>query len=37
LWYRCVRHPVHVGRWLARRAVIYSLWRGGSVNCPRST
>ena len=31
-WYRWVRHPVHLGRWLARRAGIYGLWRAGSVN-----
>jgi hypothetical protein len=31
-WYRWVRHPVHLGRWLARRAGIYGLWRPGSVN-----
>ena len=31
-WYRWVRHPVHLGRWLARRAGIYGLWRAGSLS-----
>jgi len=32
LWYRCVRHPLHVARWLARRAGIYGLWGIGRVH-----
>jgi len=33
-WYRWVRHPAHVGRWLARRVGIYSLWRAESAHWP---
>jgi hypothetical protein len=36
-WYRWIRHPLHVGRWLARRVGIYVLWRAERLNRPAWT
>ena len=33
-WCRLVRHPVHLGRWLGRRACIYALWRARTELTP---